>query len=348
MDIVINGRGLDRPINGIPRYMREILLNMDHLIKNQKYNIEVVIPSNSNINIIFNNLKLIKLRNRYFWDFICAEKYAKRKSALYINLASKGILYKNSVSTIHDIRVLREKTDFNYRALKTEFKIRLSYFWAVKNARRIVTVSEFSKAEIVKYYNILPDKIEVIGNGWEHIKRIKCDETIFDEYPEIKKGNYFFSVGSIAPHKNFKWIIENKRYYPEVQFVIVGKLDPSIWDVECRVLKNIIYVGYQSDERMFALMKSARALIFPSVYEGFGIPPLEALACGIPVIVADIPVMHEIFRDSAVYIDKDRYDIDIRQLLKKRVEPADKILKEHSWRESAQNWLKLIEKMGEE
>lgn len=342
-DVVINGRGLDLPTNGIPRYMREILLHLDDLLKNEKLRVDLVIPQDSTFDCSYANINIVKLPDGILWDFFSAEKYARKNKALYINLASKGVIYKHSISTIHDIRVLRERSNVSYRAMKTKFRIMLSYMLAVRNAENIVTVSQFSKREISDYYNVPSEKIYVIGNGWEHLKSVKEDDTIFMEYPDIEKKKYYFSLGSIAPHKNFKWIIENKKKYPEIQYVVMGKVDTNIWEDTTDELKDIIYVGYQSDGRMLSLMKNAKALVFPSVYEGFGIPPLEALACGIPVFVANIPVMRELFENSVYYFEPEDYGYDLDDSLEKyHIEKADKILCEHSWEKSAKCWLELI------
>lgn len=343
VDVVINGRGLDLPTNGIPRYMREVLLYLDDLLKTENIHIVLVIPENSKFDYSYTNIDIVKLPDRSLWDFLSAEKYARKNKALYINLASKGVLYKHSICTIHDIRVLREKSNVSWRNIKTKLRIMVSYVLAVRNAENIVTVSQFSKKEIADYYNISEKKIYVIGNGWEHLESIEEDNTIFDEYPNIEKKEYYFSLGSIAPHKNFKWIIENKKKHPQRQYVVMGKVDTNIWEDTTDEMKDIIYVGYQSDERMVALLKNAKALVFPSVYEGFGIPPLEALAYGIPVFVANIPVMHEVFGNTVCYFEPADYGVDLDNLLKMdHVESSNKVLREHSWEQSAKYWLELI------
>lgn len=343
VDVVINGRGLDLPINGIPRYMREVLAHLDTYLDDNSISIEVVIPETSNVKNQFRNIKVVKLKSSVLWDYLIAESYAKKNGALYVNLASKGTLYRHSICTIHDIRVLREKPRMTCRDIKNRLKVMISYTLAVRNAKDVVTVSQFSKNELVEYYSMSPDKIHVIGNGWEHLKNIKEDETIFDEFPEIIKGNYYFSLGSIAPHKNFKWIIENKKQHPQFQYVVMGKVDTSIWADTTEELEEIIYVGYQSDERMLTLLKNAKALVFPSVYEGFGIPPLEALACGVPAIVANISVMQEIFSGSVYYIDEFDYAIDLDQMIANEyVTSSGNVLVEHSWKRSAEKWFCLI------
>ena len=344
IDVVINGRGLDSPINGIPRYMYEVICHLDSLLDHENINVEVVVPQNCKINFKTNNIKVVELNHHFLWDYTEAENYAKKKGALYVNLASKGTLYKNSICTIHDIRVLLTPMKFVVRDIKNRIKTWISYKLAVSNAKKLVTISDFSKSEIVDFFSIPESKISVTGCGWEHIKEIEEDDSIFNEYPEITKGCYYFSLGSIAPHKNFKWIIENKKSSPDAQYVIMGNVDTRNWADSTGSFTGIIYVGYQSDGRMLALMKNAKAFVFPTLYEGFGIPPLEALACGTSTIVSNIPVMKEIYKNSVYYIDPNYTNVNLNELLKKQVESPVNILSENTWIKVAERWMELIKK----
>lgn len=342
-DVVINGRVLGLPLNGIPRYAMEICRGLD-CIENLPFNGAIVVPNGTTIQYRFRQLKVIELPNNRLWDYYEAERFAQKNRALYISLASKGVRYKNSISMIHDIRPLvYGDGHISIRSLRTKLKFYISYKLSLKNARKIVTLSNFSKREIMNRSNV--NDISVIGCGWEHIQRTVSDDTVFTEYPEIERGKYFFSVSSIAPHKNFSWIIENAEQNPNSQYVIVGKTDPSLWkDNTGDFDKNILYLGFQSDERVKALMCSAKALIFPSVYEGFGIPPLEALSCGIPAIVSDIPVMKEIFGESVQYIDPQSAKVDLIIDNDNSIESVRKsVLERYTWQATAKQWLALIE-----
>ena len=89
-------------------------------------------------------------------------------------------------------------------------------------------------------------------------------------------------------------------------------------------------------------MKNAKAFIQPSKYEGFGIPPLEALACNAKVIVSDIPVFHEIYGESVYYIDPDQYDVDLNELLMKKIQDNRAVLQKYTWKNAAKAWYKLL------
>ena len=348
-NIVINGRPLTGTLNGIPRYVREITRHLDRLI-DDTYRVEVVIPEGRSCGTTYQNIRLVSLPQGLLWDYSRVEAYARRQNALYVNLGSRGVWYRHSIATIHDICPLRfGNGKLSWNSAKAVAKFTVSYQLAIHRAGQRVTVSDFSRDEIADYSGISKDRIEVIGNGWEHMDEIQEDVSIFQEYPKLQDGAYFLSVSSIAPNKNFPWIMENAKRHPECLYVIVGKTNPSVWaDMPLEDLDNVIYVGFQSDERMKALLMRARALVFPSVYEGFGIPPLEALACGTPAVVSDIPVMREIYKDSVCYIDPMDADVDLDTLMKAERGDAAPVLQKYTWDNAATKLMDLIRRMSED
>ena len=152
VDVVINGRGLDLPMNGIPRYMREILFYLDTYLNDNTMSIEVVIPENSNVQNQFRNISVVKLKSGILWDYLIAEPYAKKNGALYVNLASKGTLYRHSICTIHDIRVLREKPRMTCRDIKNRIKIARLHE-KIAN-QRMDFINKLSTRIITEYDNI--------------------------------------------------------------------------------------------------------------------------------------------------------------------------------------------------
>ena len=125
--------------------------------------------------------------------------------------------------------------------------------------------------------------------------------------------------------------------------MIAGKTDPSLWQEDTSSFTgNIIYTGYQSDGRIKALLEESKALIFPSRYEGFGIPPLEALGCGTAAIVSDIQVMREIYGNDVYYIDPDNPRTDPDALLRNRIDNPQRLLNESTWEKQGEKWYRLI------
>ena len=195
----------------------------------------------------------------------------------------------------------------------------------------------------MREYCIDSERIVIIPDAWQHYNRITPDYSIFDLTPSIRKKKYYYAMGSMGAHKNFRWIIENARKYPKYMFVVSGRIDKKLYAgiEDFTDYKNIIYVGYVSDEIAKALMMECKAFVFPSLYEGFGIPPMEALSCNTNVIISDIPVHREIYGDSVSYLDPYNSELDLENICFKH-EDIDKVLDRFSWVSSAKNLYELM------
>ena len=194
------------------------------------------------------------------------------------------------------------------------------------------------------------DKIGITYNGWEHMKNVTPDESIFDKMPGVKKGEYFYALGSLAKHKNFKWIREVARRSPDKTFVVAGGKDLRAFgdDAEAKDTHNVFYPGYVSDAENAALMKHCKLFLHPAVFEGFGIPPLEALALGAPVALANATCLPELYGDTARYFDPYDYDVDLDALAAQPVAAPDEVLKKYSWDKTAEFWLHEMEKYAKQ
>lgn len=163
------------------------------------------------------------------------------------------------------------------------------YKVAIRHSKHLVTVSAYTKKEIVKYYKANADKIDIIGNGYEHILEAK-DQKIEDsdilksldrDYHVFDKG-YYLAISSISPHKNFSWVIEEAKTNPDNYFVIVGASTYGLTSPnsgsEADIPSNVIFTGYLNDIDNKYLISHSKALLMPSYCEGFGLPPIETLA----------------------------------------------------------------------
>lgn len=184
---------------------------------------------------------------------------------------------------------------------------------SMKRADIIVTDSEFSRSEIVRYYPMFEDKLRVVPCGVDLEKFHPCDEP--ERIPEVKeslgiKGDYFLYVGTIEPRKNLKRLINGyclltRNVNDPPKLVLAGAkgwLCDSIYArvQELGLEENVIFTKYVPAEDMNPLMCGALAFVFPSLYEGFGMPPLEAMACGVPVLTTDAASLPEVTGDCAV------------------------------------------------
>ncbi len=342
--IIISGKFVRSPINGISRYATEVVKAIDRKVSPEQ--MELIVPAGMSGKLKLNNIKIIEGKTVSLgWDYSVVEKYAKQNNALYVNFCNNGGFYKKSIVCVHDIRPLTwgdGKRTFKTQKLK--MKLYISSWLAVKNTKILVTLSEFSKHEIQDYFNRNDKEIEVISCGWEHLNAIFADDNIIKKNPYLTPKEYYFSISSIAPHKNFSWVLKIAQRHPECQFVIAGNKNGALWATELSFSEqnNIHYLGYVTDEEMKSLMSNSKALLFPSFYEGFGIPPLEALALGVPAIVSDIPIMREIFGNSVYYINPHDDNVSLNDLLSQRIAPADELLEKNSWSRAADKWLSIL------
>ncbi len=160
-------------------------------------------------------------------------------------------------------------------------------------------------------------------------------------------------MSSLGKNKNFRWILEVARRNPDKTFAIAGNNDLKKYgDTFAQnessgtntQLTNVHYLGYVSDDEAKLLMKNCRAFIFPSIYEGFGIPPMEALAMGAKVICSNASCLPEIFKNSVYYIDPYDYEVNLEKLLSGTVETPEKVLNLYSWSKTADKLLTVIQK----
>lgn len=237
----------------------------------------------------------------------------------HYNIPLFSFASKLKVVTIHDVYHLAY---FDTLHAKEKVYARLMMKWAVRYSDIIFTVSNFSKKEIIKYTGCKAEKIHVIYNEINFEKyNNKIDADIAANVLKKYKisGSYFLSVGNVKPHKNLRKALEgykvflqkHRSNYSDIKFVIVGKREGFITgDKELQTLisdpffeSKVLFTGWMSDEDLPVLYQNASLFIFPSLYEGFGFPPLEAMAAGCPVISSNAACMPEIYEDAAKYFD---------------------------------------------
>lgn len=184
-----------------------------------------------------------------------------------------------------------------------------------ENAERIIAISEGTKADIVKHLGISPDKIDVIyaapAKRYRPIEDAKFVEMIRSKH-NISRP-FFLYVGQWRAHKNVVRMIRafalvRRRYNLDYQLVLVGKVDelaPEVLDTirKLNLQSDVVTTGYVADDELPYFYTAAEAFVFPSLYEGFGIPPLEAMAAGTPVVSSNVSVMPEVLGDAAHYFD---------------------------------------------
>lgn len=346
MMIYINGRFLTQPMTGVERYAYSICralvdLQVVYIIVCPKAEI-LPCYDTTGMQIVHYGFGKSHVWEQCVLPFF----FLGKKDYILFSFTGLGsILIRNKIMTVHDLSFLYNRSWFS----KT-------YYWwyklmtplAIKTSRRIITVSQYSKQEILRFFPFIQeDKINVIYGGIDndrfHIQKVAS--------PAAK--HYALAVSSIDPRKNFPMLIKAFRGIKDCQLYIVGKYNHVFSQQEDRneESENIRFLGRVSDDELLSLYNQAECLIFPSVYEGFGLPLLEAMACGCPVLASDIPVFKEVCGDAAIYFNpydsKNIHDTIIQYLnstaQQKEMmrEKGFQVIKRFSWSDSAKQIIQL-------
>lgn len=339
---LINGKYLENAVTGVERFAGELVIRLDRIIGKGRALLAVSagaasIPELENIGVV-----KVGKHKRGVWEELDLPLYAVKHGYTLINLCSGAPLLKPDITCIHDMQI---RVNPQFFTKKFVIWVGMNQINALWRAKALITVSEFSKSEIIKYFH--PKKnIDVIYNSWEHEECIKTDERILERLPFLRDKDYYFAMSGIAPNKNMKWLVETARLNPDKYFVTSGNMNRKMFGnpEDMEEVDNFIFAGYLSDGEVKALMSHCKAFLFPTFYEGFGIPPMEALSCGADVAVSDRSCMSEIYGDAVAYINPDIPCKDIDSIVFPEKEKGKKLLERYSWDKSAQKLLELLDR----
>lgn len=193
----------------------------------------------------------------------------------------------------------------------------VNFKWYFKHTEKIGTGSYFSRSEIHHVYGVPEESIAIIPCAWQHEERINAAKDIFERFSFLAHGSYYFSMSSVNENKNFKWIAKAALKNKGAAFEIAGgrSLGEYLKRNGIEQPYNLHFLGYVTDEDAKTLMANCKAFLFPTFYEGFGIPPLEAMSCGAEAIVSDTVTMHEVYEDTVHYIDPLNPDVDLDAIM---------------------------------
>lgn len=349
---VVNGRYLTQKATGVHRYAFEICNKLHEM----GVDFHVAIPKKINPGYKF-QFKTVSCGslNTHLWEQISLPRYLKSiGNPLLISFTGCGPLnYDNQIITIHDVSHERYPEWFskNYYRYYHFMMPRIG-----RKAHAVLTVSEFSKREIVETLGLDAGKIHVVHSNVPFQTKPSAEE-ILNYVPDSDAERYIIAVSSMDPRKNFIRLakafqnIEDKS----VKLYIIGMRFKAFNTPDMQEItgENIHLPGYIDDEELQKMYQNAILSIYPSLYEGFGLPPLESMTYGCPAIASDIPALREVSGDAAFYIDPyDTADITngINILLDNeklrhelRLKGLEQI-KQYSWEKSAGQVYELAQK----
>lgn len=285
----INGRFFTHKITGVQRFAYELT---KRLVSN--FDVKILVPRGTSVpsDLPFEEVG----RNRgHVWEQFDLPIYLKaRRSPLLLNLANTGpISYKNQIATHHDITYIRFPKSFSWK-FRTSYRYLIPIF--LRNAKFTITSSEFSKGEICSEFSLEPQRMIVVPCGVDH-----------DQFkPGKTRDKFFLLVSSPSLHKNFSIAITafaKSSLAGEYKLKIVGSVAQAFRPTAQNGHPSVVWLGRVEDDELLRLYQTASAFVFPSVYEGFGIPPLEAQASGCPVISSNAASMPEVLRQSVLYFE---------------------------------------------
>ncbi|WP_081667984.1 glycosyltransferase family 4 protein [Butyrivibrio sp. WCD2001] len=396
--LIISGRIFAQPVTGVQRYGIEIIKQIDKMVEPGEAILAlpqgelVTTPDFKNI-----ELAVIGKGNGNKWTQIYLPLFAYKKRGTILTLAGIAPAIKPDYVATHDISFMRYPDSYG-KAFRLMY--RWGYLITLYRCKGIITISEFSRDELIAFYELDEDRFTIAGNSAEQIlensrlqstpenresdnshENSKSQNTIeenattpitTDDINTLAKWGlsptdpYYLSVGSKNLHKNQKFIKKLAKKYPDRKFVVAGGSaarsfgssgDMTIDDTENsvpagttpgKVPHNLILTGYISDEDLLTLYAYAHAFIFPSLYEGFGIPPMEAILSGVKhIALADIPVLREIYTKGCYFFDPkniNAFDIDTLNNEKDCITEEDRnfYIKTYSWKNSAKRILGAI------
>jgi glycosyltransferase involved in cell wall biosynthesis len=313
MKIGLDGIPLASVKTGIGHYTLELSEALARLAPGDEFDLISPVPFTSNSDNNPPNLKKIEAPKRRFWWFVGLPLYIRRQRLTLFHGTNYDVPFWNACPTvvsIHDLSLLLH-SETHLSSLVRRARRRLPIM--ARAATKIITATEFIKQEVVTHLKVDPAKIAVTPYAPRRsFKPLPAEQT---EQTRLRLGiekEFILFVGTIEPRKNlitlmraFAEILKHTHLRP--QLVVAGQkgwLVEETLDFVGRenLGDRVVFTGYVSDADLRALYSSCTVCVYPSLYEGFGLPPLEAMACGAPVITSDIPCLTETTQEAAAMV----------------------------------------------
>jgi glycosyltransferase involved in cell wall biosynthesis len=309
--IVVNARSIHHPLTGVGRYTREVTAHLGDLVK------------------LISSEKAAQGFPGHFWEQVVLPRELDRTQLLWSPANTGPLTYTRQVLTIHDISPLDEPDGFKFQ-FKIWYRVLLPLL--VKQVRKVITDSEFSRRRIIEQLGVPTEKVVTIPCG---VDRDHFFPRAVAETADVKSRyglpeNYLLTVGTLEHRKNYRrlfraWQRINQEV-GEISLVVVGRPGRAFRRMRFDPIpERVMFVSFVSEQDLPSLYSGALALVIPSLYEGFGMPAVEAMACGIPVIASRAGALPEVIGDAGRLVDPYNEE-DITQAISQMI--ADPALRE--------------------
>lgn len=318
MNIAIQTADLDADrIDGTRVYLSQLLrrfgpIGTEHrfqLYHRSRFNPELAPPSLPNYDVRTVTAPFYWTQTRFAW-----EMWKSRPERLWMPVQALPFFLPKSIRTTVTIHDLAFKYFHDHFSKKDQRRLHMFADFAVKKADKLIAVSESTKRDILKFYpDVDASKIRVIYHGFDSdlFQGVEADDAILKKHG-IEAKKYLLYVGAIQPRKNILTLLDafavERKGHADMKLVLAGE-KAWLWKETMEAIENhpfhddIILTGKVSFKDLATLYASAKMFVFPSLYEGFGIPVLEAMAAGVPVICSNNSSLPEVGGDAALYFD---------------------------------------------
>lgn len=287
MSIQVNGRYLVQRVTGQQRYAREIVARLPNRL-------DVIAPPENSRGV-----------RGHLWEQFSLPRRMSSK-LLWSPSATGPLSVRQQVVTIHDC-AFKEQANCYSRAFAAWYQFLVPRL--ARNIRRIITVSEYSKQRIVEICRVPADKVAVVYCGVGEQFRIHSEQEIAATRKKLNlPEQYVLCVGSLEPRKNLARLLQAwqsvQAKLPHLSLVLVGAKGHVFRDAGLtETPPRVQLTGYLSDDLLTSVYAGAQMFVYPSIYEGFGLPLLEAMKSGVPVITSNVTSLPEIAGDAACLVD---------------------------------------------
>lgn len=354
---------------GSSEFCFQLLSKLAKLDTVNEYSVFLPVEPSSDMPKETEKWKYVVIQSKKLWTLLgLSSKLKSYKLDVFFSPTHYLPLYTSSPSviSIFDVSYLYFPNLFKKKDL---YQLKLWGGYSIKKAKKIITISNSSKNDIIKMYKVNPDKVTVIYPGIKSDLGLKIKDLRMNELKE-KFGistPYILFVGTLQPRKNisklieaFSLIINHKSSIGDLSLVIVGKKGWQFEDIlnapkKYNVEDRVKFLDSVSDEDLPGFYKNALCFCLPSLYEGFGLPILEAMQYGCPVATSSVSSLPEAGGDAAVYFDPENVE-DIKKSLESIIQSSelrDKLIKKgyeqvkkFSWEKTARETLKVLEEIG--
>ncbi|MFH1369566.1 MAG: glycosyltransferase family 1 protein [Elusimicrobiota bacterium] len=322
MRIGINARYIQKQATGIENYLSQIISNLKRIDSKNEYVLffgsDKPVPGgfpSDNFAVDVPKFKTNSQLKRLFWEhFYLPSAITRNKIDVFHEPSFIAPMFKKcpTVITIHDLAFIIHPECFTFKNV-LYFKAMMKR--SIESSDYVIAVSESTKNDIINRFKVSPEKVKMIHSGVnEYFHRIedkKAIKPVLEKYGITR--DFILNVSLISPRKNllnllksFKLMREKKSV--DYQLVITGAKGWLYEDIfkavsDLSLQKDVVFTGYVSDSELLCLYNSAKIFAYPSVYEGFGFPALEAMACGCPVVASNTSSLPEICGDAALLVE---------------------------------------------